>query len=155
MENNIGGVSASEATVALNSLSTDGDRLVRQVRIPWASLAGLGACGGWYVANSLATTPGASYLPSGTGWIPVVGFFVILYLAQRDTGIHFRAMGVPANIALLGLLVLLWGLYSVSLGLIAFNLRWAVVITSVAAFVATTGLAGLAWRSAMRRLRHG
>ena len=46
-------------------------------------------------------------------------------------------------------------LFSVSLGLVASGLEWAVAFTSLAGSAATTWLAGVAYRSAFSTLRRG
>ena len=51
------------------------------------------------------------------------------------------------------LLVLCLILFSISLGLVSFGARWAVLLTSLSAFGLVTWLGGIAFRSALNQLR--
>ena len=64
-------------------------------------------------------------------------------------------MGTTANWAVAGIVATCTALFSVSLGLVASGLEWAVAFTSLAGFAATTWLAGVAYRSAFSTLRRG
>lgn len=154
MENDSTDPSPDEATDALNSLSTDRERLAASVHVPWALLAALGGMGAWWVSAAATSQPGDNYEPSSSGWLALVGALVIAWLIQRETGVRFRTMGSGAGWALVGLVIVCLVLFSVSLGLVSFGLHWAVALTSVAAFAATTWLAGVAYRSAAEKLRH-
>jgi len=116
-------------------------------------LAASGALGAWWVAAAATASPGRNYEPPSAGWLALLGAFVVAYLIRRETGIRFQAMGARAAGALIGIVVTCLVLFSVSLGLVSFGLRWAVALTSVAAFAVTTWLAGVAYRSAVEKLR--
>lgn len=61
--------------------------------------------------------------------------------------------GIRIPWALTGILGTLLALLSVSLGLVASDMRWAVMITSLVASGVTTGLAGFAYRCAVENIR--
>ncbi|WP_224760490.1 hypothetical protein [Salinibacterium sp. ZJ450] len=134
-------------------LSTDRERLAASVHVPWVLLAAFGGVGAWWVSAAAATNPGESYEPPSSGWLALVGTLVIAYLIQRETGVRFRSMGARAGWAVVGIIAACLVLFSVSLGLVSFNMHWAVVLTSLAAFAATTWLAGVAFQSAAEKLR--
>ena len=90
------------------------------------------------------THPGAEYEPPGTGWLALLGVLVVAHLVQRETGVRLRSMGARATWAAIGVIVTCLVLFSVSLALVSLEARWAVLITSVAAFGITTWLAGIA-----------
>lgn len=125
---------------------------MERLRVPWALMAAFGALGAWWVGAAASAEPGGPYEPPVTGWMALLGALVVAHLVRRETGVRFRAMGARATWAVIGILVTCLALFSVSLGLVSMDLRWGVAITSVAAFVITTGLAGLAYRSAVKNL---
>ena len=153
MESNSDRAPQNEANDALDSLTVDRERLVERLRVPWALMAAFGALGAWWVGAAASAEPGGPYEPPVTGWMALLGALVVAHLVRRETGVRFRAMGARATWAVIGILVTCLALFSVSLGLVSMDLRWGVAITSVAAFVVTTGLAGLAYRSAVKNLR--
>lgn len=155
MESNPKEVSSGVAADALNALSADRDRLAASVRVPWVLLAAFGGVGAWWVSTAAATNPGESYEPPASSWLGLVSALVIAYLVRRETGIHFRTMGARAGWAVAGIVTICLALFSVSLGLVSFDLHWAVALTSLVAFAATTWLAGVAYRSAVQELRRG
>lgn len=155
MENHSGYPSSDEATNALNDLSTDRERLAAGIHVPWILLAAFGGLGAWFVSAAVTTNPGESYEPPASSWLALVAALVIAYLIRRETGIHFRRMGTRACGAIVGIIAVCLMLFSVSLGLVAFDLPWAVALTSLTAFAATTWLAGIAYRSAVEKLRRG
>ncbi len=152
MENHSTEPSQEEATNSLNTISADRDRLAASVHIPWALLAALGALGAWWVAAAATTNPGENYVPPTSGWLALLGVLVVVHLIRRETGVRFRAMGARAGWALVGIVAVCLALFSISLGFVSFGLWWPVVLTSLAAFAATTWLAGIAYRSAVARL---
>lgn len=147
--------SPDEATNALNALSTDRERLAAGIHVPWMLLAAFGGLGAWWVSAAAATNPGESYEPPSSGWLALVGALVVAHLIRRETGIRFRTMGARAGWAIAGIIAICLALFSISLGLVSFGLHWAVALTSLAAFAATTWLAGIAYRSAVEKLRRG
>lgn len=153
MENYSARPSADEALGALGDLSSDCDRLASRVHVPWVLLAAFGGIGAWSVSSAASSNPGADYEPSTSGWLVLVGVFVVAYLIRRETGVRFRSMGARAGWAVAGITVICLMLFSVSLGLVSFGLHWAVALTSLLAFAVTTWLAGIAYRSAVERLR--
>ena len=84
-----------------------------------------------------------------------VGTLVVAYLIRRETGVRFRKMGTRAGWAIVAIAAACLVLFSVSLGLVSFGMQWAVTLTSLIAFAATTWLAGVAYRSAVEQLRRG
>ena len=64
-------------------------------------------------------------------------------------------MGGGATVAMIGILALCMGLYSISLALVSLGATWAVAFTSLLAFAGTAALAGVAYRSAFRKLGRG
>ncbi|MEV8252931.1 hypothetical protein AB0O95_03080 [Rhodoglobus sp. NPDC076762] len=154
MENNFTHPSAAEAADALQELADDRTHLASNIRVPWPLLAGFGALAAWWVATAASTTPGENYEPPITGWLALVGVFVIAHLIRREIGVRFSKMGAGASWSMAGILVTCFALFSVSLGLVSFGLHWAVSLTSVAAFGVTTLLSGVAFRSAIDKLHN-
>lgn len=153
MENQSKDPSPDEATDALNALSTDRERLAASIHVPWVLLAAFGGVGAWWVSAAAATSPGENYEPPSSSWLGLVSALVIAYLIRRETGVHFRTMGARAGWAIVGIITVCLVLFSISLGLVSFGLQWAVALTSLAAFATTTWLAGVAYRSAVEKLR--
>lgn len=155
MENNLPDPSPAEAASALDTMAADRQRLAKSVHVPWVLLAAFGSVGAWWVATAATANPGVNYAPPSSGWLALVGALVVVHLIQRETGVRFRTMGWRAGWALAGIVFICLALFSVSLGFVSFGLRWPVALTSVAAFVATTWLAGIAYRSAVELLGRG
>lgn len=153
MENESKHPSPDEATDALNELSADREHLAASIRVPWPLLAAFGALSAWWVSAAATTNPGENYEPPTSGWLALVGTLVIAYLIRREIGVRFSTMGARAAWAVIGIIVACLMLFSISLGLVSFGLHWAVALTSLAAFGTTTWLAGLAFRSAVEKLR--
>ncbi|WP_445154293.1 hypothetical protein ACTWLI_13425 [Arthrobacter sp. Hor0625] len=118
-------------------------------------MAGFGGVAAWWVGMAAGTSPGQTYQPPAMGWLALAVALVFVHLVQRDTGIRFRRMGALALLAVAGVVISCLGLYSVSLALVSLGLHWAVLLPSVMAFVLTTWLAGVAYRSAVAKLSHG
>lgn len=155
MESNYQRTTRDEAARSLNALSMDRTRLAAGIQTPWPLLAGLGAVAAWWAGAAAATSPGGSYEPSPAGGLPILAAAVVLcYLIQRKTGIRFRSMGGRAALAVAGIFAGCLALFSTSLGLVSFGLPWAVLLTSTAAFALTTWLSAVAYREAVRNLRH-
>lgn len=155
MENNFRSQpSIDEAAARLDELSGDRGALADGTRIPPVLLAAYGAVGAWWVAGAATAVPGENYEPPSSGWLALVAVFIIAHLMNRETGIRFRSMGSRAALAMVAVLVVCLMLFSVSLGLVALGAGWAVAVTSLAAFGAVSWLAGVAYRSAVDRLRH-
>lgn len=153
MESKFESPTPNEAANVLNNLSADRERLAANVRVPWPLLAGFGAVAAWWVGAAATANPGENYEPPTSGWLGLACAFVIVYLIRQETGIRFRAMGTRAVWAVVGIAILCLALFSVSLGLVSFGMQWAVALTSVVAFGATTWLSALAYRSAVEQLR--
>ena len=153
MERNLETTARDEAAESLATLSADRQRLAEQARVPAALMAAFGALGAWWVGSAATTDPGSSYEPPLTGWLALLGVLVVAHLVQRETGIRFRSLGARANGAIAGIVVTCLALFSLSLGLVSLDMRWAVMATSLTAFVITTWLAGVACHSAVDRLR--
>ena len=146
--------SPDEAAAALNTLQADRERLATSVHVPWALLAAFGGVGAWWVSTAVTTRPGESDDPPSSSWLALVGALVVAYLVRRETGVRFRAMGARAGWVMVGILAVCLLLFSISLGLVSMGMQWAVALTSVVAFAATTWLAGVAYRSAVEHVRH-
>lgn len=155
METNSRTPSPDGAAHALDTLASDRDRLAASVHVPWALLAGFGAVGAFWVSTASTTNPGGNYSPPSGGWLALLGALVVVHLIRRETGVRFRAMGARAGWALGGGVALCVVLFSASLGFVSFGLRWPVALMSMAAFAATTWLAGIAYRSAVELLARG
>ncbi|WP_454117652.1 hypothetical protein [Microbacterium lacticum] len=153
METNNSDDTRYEAAEALSALSADRQRLTQRVRVPWVLMAAFGALGAWWVGSAATTEPGAGYEPPLMVWMALLGVLVVVHLLQRESGIRFRSLGARANGAIAGLLVTCLVLFSASLGLVSLELRWAVIVTSLAAFAITTWLAAVAYRCAVEHLR--
>lgn len=153
MENESTVLSAGEAEAALAEVSADRQRLVSRVPVPWLLMAAFGGVAASFVAAAATTDPGAEYAPPPSAWLALAGAMVVAYLVRRETGIRFRSIGVTANLAVAAVVAICVTLFSVSLGLVAFDLRWAVAGPSLVAFGATTWLAGAAFKAAMEHLR--
>ncbi|RKN41047.1 hypothetical protein [Micromonospora endolithica] len=152
MENDFERPTREAAAEALNTLHADRERLANTVEAPRLLLVAFGALGAWWVAAAATTDPGSSYEPPTSGWIALAGGLAIAYLIRRETGIRFRVMGARAGWAVAGIVATCLALFSVSLGLVSSDLRWAVTLTSTTAFLITTWLAGVAYRSAIAEL---
>lgn len=139
----------------LDALQADRDRLVENARVPWPLLASFGGIGAWWIAAAASARPGEDYEPPTSSWLAPVAVLVVAYLVRRETGIRFRAMGAGAAWAVIGIVATCSILFSVSLGLASFGLQWAVALTSLGAFVVTTLLSGVAYRSALAKIRRG
>ena len=155
MENDFVEPTEAEATNALASISDDRRRLADDVQVPWALLMALGGMGAWWVASAADTNPGENYESSSSGWLALVGALIIIHLIKRELGVQFRGLGARGVWALVGLVSVCSVLFSVSLGLVSLDLRWAVALTSLAAFAATTWFAKVAYQSAIEKLRRG
>lgn len=155
MESHFHAPSPDDALHALNELTTDRGRLADSISVPWPLLAGFGGVAAWWVGAAATTSPGANYEPPTTLGLALAVVLVVTYLIRRETGIRFRSMGSRAGWAVIGILLSCLALFSVSLGLVSFGLYWAVALTSVVAFVSTTWLAGVGYRSAVEKLRRG
>lgn len=156
MENNFEGRPSSEDAVAsLRDLASDRQALADGVQVPKTLLAALGGVAAWWVAAAATVNPGENYEPPTSGWLGLVAVLVIVHLIRRETGIRFRKLGVRAVRATTAILVVCLTLFSISLGLVSFGARWAVVLTSLSAFGLVTWLAGIVYRSALDRLRRG
>ncbi|WAP51627.1 hypothetical protein OL239_17955 [Arthrobacter sp. ATA002] len=155
MENNFRSQpSAHEAAARLSELSGDRRALADGTRIPRVLLAAYGGVGAWWVAGAAAAAPGENYAPPSSGWLALVAVFIIAHLMNRETGIRFQSMGRSAALAMAAIPAVCLALFSVSLGMVALGAGWAVVLTSAAAFGAVAWLAGVAYRSALDRMRH-
>lgn len=152
MENNFEDMRPDDAASALDALSADRQRLVADFQVPWPLMAAFGGVGAWWVAGAATATPGENYTPPSTGWLGVAAALIIAYLVRRETGIQFRKMGARASWATVGIVLICLTLFSVSLGLVSFGMHWAIAMTSLIAFIATTLLAGYAFRSAAETL---
>ncbi len=139
----------------LDALQADRDRLVENARVPWPLLAAFGGVGAWWVAEAASARPGEDYEPQASSWLALAAVIVIAHLVRRETGIRFRAMGAAAAWAVVGIVATCSILFSVSLALVSLGLQWAVVLTSLGAFVVTTLLSGIAYRSALAKIRRG
>lgn len=155
MENDFVETTEAEAAEVLTSISDDRRRLADDVQVPWALLLALGGMGAWWVASAAGTTPGANYESSSSSWLALVGSLIIVHLIKRELGVQFRGLGARGGWALVGLVSVCLVLFSVSLGLVSLDLRWAVVLTSLAAFATTTWFAKVAYQSAIEKLRRG
>jgi len=155
MESHFAGSSPQAAVEVLEALQADRDRLVENARVRWPLLAAFGAAGAWWVASAATARPGEDYEPPASNWLALVAALVIAYLVRRETGIRFRAIGARAAWAVTGIIATCLILFSASLGLASFGLRWAVVLTSLGAFVVTTLLSGVAYRAALAKIRRG
>jgi len=144
---------AADAAAALRGVQADREALAARIPEPRWHLAGFGAIALAWVAQAATLSPGAAYEPPTTSWVAVAAAVILLVLLRGRTGIRFREVGARAVLlvvaALLGCLVL----FSVSLGLVASGLGWAVAITALAAFALVTWLSTLAFRAAVARIR--
>lgn len=155
MERNYEAVSSDEASEALAALADDRGRLASSIRTPWGLMAAFGAMAAWWVGTAAGTTPGANYEAPQSGWFALVGVLIVLHLVHRESGVSFRKMGATATWLVAAIIVSCLVLFSVSLGLVSLDLRWAVIITSLIAFAITTWLSALAFRAAVRNAQHG
>lgn len=145
--------SADDAAASLRELASDRQALADGVQVPKTLLAALGGVAAWWVAGAATASPGENYEPPTSGWLALVAVLVILHLIRHETGIQFRKMGARAVMASTAILLVCLTLFSISLGLMSFDARWAVLLTSVSAFGLVTWLAGIAYHSALDRLR--
>lgn len=144
-----------EAAATLDALSADRHRLADRLAVPWALMAAFGALAAWWVGSAVTTTPGSGYEPPLAGWMTLPVALVIAHLVRRGTGIRFRALGARANGAMLAVLVACLLLFSVSLAAVSLGMAWLVGVMSLVAFGVTTWLSGVAYRSAVERVRRG
>lgn len=155
METNFGELHPDHAAESLDALRSDRESLAAGTRVSRPLLAAYGGVAAWFVAAAAGTQPGSEYHAPPTAWLALVAALVISYLVQRETGIRFRAMGAGAFWAVIGILALCLGLYSASLALVSLGATWAVSLASVLAFAGTALLAGVAYRSALTKIRRG
>ena len=154
MENDFEGrPSPEEAAASLRDLGADRQALADRVQVPTMLLAALGGVAAWWVAGAAVANPGENYEPPTSGWLGLVAALVIAHLIRRETGIRFRKMGPRAALVMAAIPVLCLILFSISLGLVSFGARWAVLLTSLSAFGLVTWLGGIAFRSALNQLR--
>ncbi|MDM7989120.1 hypothetical protein [Arthrobacter sp. zg-Y877] len=151
MESNF--TESTETADRLRMLSADRGTLVSSAATPRTLLAGVGALAACWVASAADSNPGANYETPTWTWMIVALLFVLLHLIQRDTGVKFGSLGAPAIGAISMGVLLCLVLFSVSLALVSLDLAWAVMLTSLTAFVLVTWLAGVAYRAAVRHLR--
>ena len=145
--------SSEEAAASLRDVTADRQALADGVHVPKMLLAALGGVAAWWVAGAAGANPGENYEPPTSGWLGLVAALVTAHLIRRETGIRFRQMGLQAGLVTVAILVLCLILFSISLGLVSFGARWAVLLTSLTAFGMVTWLAGIAFRSALDQLR--
>jgi len=145
--------SSEEAAASLRGLAADRKALADGVHVPKTLLAALGGVAAWWVAGAAVANPGENYETPTSGWLALVAALVTFHLIRRETGISFRGMGLRGGLVTAGIIVLCLILFSISLGLVSFGARWAVVLTSLSAFGLVTWLAGIAFRSALDQLR--
>ncbi|QHC58659.1 hypothetical protein [Rathayibacter sp. VKM Ac-2760] len=143
---------ASDASSALDSLRSDREALVARISAPRRHLAGFGVLALLWVAQAAALSPGADYEPPTTSWLVVAAAVVLVVLLRRATGIRLRRVGVEAMLLVGAALASCLLLFSVSLGLVAQGLGWAVAITAIAAFLLVTWLSTLGFRAAVRQI---
>ncbi|EXF24693.1 hypothetical protein BG28_04545 [Nesterenkonia sp. AN1] len=155
MERHSADTSPQDAAQTLETLTDDRERLASAIQVPRALLAAFGCLAAWWVSTAAGTTPGENYEPPASGWLALVGILVILHLIQRETGLRLRTVGSRAGFAVARIITACLVLFSVSLGLVASGMIWAVALTSLIAFATTAWLAGIAYRSAVDQLRHG
>jgi multidrug transporter EmrE-like cation transporter len=145
-------ISHTDAAEYMAALSADRIELASRVRIPWALMAAFGALGAWWVASAVTTEPGDDYQPPLMGWMALLGVLIVAHLVQRESGIRFRSVGGKATWVTVGIIAICLALFSISLALVTLDLSWAVAMTSAIAFVVTTVLAKVAYRSAVEHL---
>lgn len=155
MESHFDEPSPRTSAEVLDALQADRDRLVENVRVPWPLLALFGGVAAWWVAATAFARPGGDYEPSSSTWLAPVAALGVAYLVRRKTGIRFRVMGARATWAMIGIIAMCLILFSVSLGLVSLGLHWVVSLTSLGAFVGTTLLSGVAYSSALTKIRRG
>ncbi|OUE25924.1 hypothetical protein [Clavibacter michiganensis] len=143
---------AADANAALDGLRTDREALAARIPEPRWHLAGFGAVALAWVAQAATLSPGADYEPPTTSWVAVVAAVVLLVLIRGRTGIRFRRVGARAALLVAAAVVACLVLFSISLGLVAQGLGWAVAITAIAAFLLVTRLSTLAFRAAVREI---
>lgn len=150
MENN-----RDDAAAALHALSTDRAQLADRSRPSGLLMAAFGATAAAWVGSAALTSPGEDYQSSPVSFLALGAFLLVGYLVRQRVGIAFGRWGARAQAAMAIGLVLCLILFSVSLGLVAADLTWAVVLTSAVAFAAVTYLATVAYRGALEKLAHG
>ncbi|MSS83438.1 hypothetical protein FYJ24_01390 [Actinomycetaceae bacterium WB03_NA08] len=155
MESDPTTASPVEISNSIDLLDADRARLTQSVAIPWSLFFAYGGVGAWFVANAASTSPGADYRAPGSFFLILAVGLVITYLLEQRSGIRFRTMGGQAIVFVTALIVTLLALYSVSLGLVSLDLSWAVVFTTLAAFLAATVLSKLVFSSALKRTARG
>lgn len=136
-------------------LDADRNQLASLVRIPWSLMAAFGALAAWWVGSAATVETGGNYEPPLSGWMALLGVFIVTHLVRRETGIRFRSIGPRATWLAAAAVVICLALFSVSLGLVSMGMRWPVMATSVIAFGSTTWLAKNAYRAAVANLRRG
>ncbi|RIJ52251.1 hypothetical protein DZG00_05695 [Clavibacter lycopersici] len=143
---------AADATAALRDVQADREALASRIPEPRWHLAGFGAVALAWVAQAAALSPGADYEAPTTSWVAVAVAVILLVLIRRSTGIRFRRVGARAGLLVAAAVLVCLALFSISLGLVALGLGWAVAITAIAAFLLVTWLSTLAFRAAVRQI---
>lgn len=143
---------ADHSQADLNALHTDRARLASRLATPWTLMVAAGAGMAWYVAGAATSHPGAD-AEAGSGWILSWAILcLVVYLVQRETGVRFRRVGGRGWAMLLGLGVLTFSMFSVSLGIVSLGYRvWAAVPVAVTWVLGTLG-SGFVFRSCVESM---
>lgn len=118
-----------ESKDRLNELDADRATLAERVTTPWWLAAGFGLIAATYIV-----APAFDGRSAGVTIAALVISIALIATYQRTIGMKLGRVGGRAYLALAGGLVVLLGLYSVSLGLASLELRWWIAVPTAVAF---------------------
>lgn len=137
-----------ESKEILIAIDADRTALAQRVRTPWWLAAGFGLMGATFVMS-----PAFDGNTNGVIISSVVLAIALIAIYRARTGIKLAGSGVLPWLIVLGGLVIVLALFSVSLGLASFDLRWWIALPTVAAFAAIASLTVVFTRAARERIR--
>lgn len=119
-----------ESKERLNELDADRATLAERVRTPWWLAVGFGLIAATYIV-----TPAFDGRSAGVTISALVLSIALIAAYQRTIGMKLGKLGGRAWLALIAGVVVLLGLYSISLGLASLELRWWIAAPTLVAFV--------------------
>ena len=137
-----------ESKDRLNELDADRAALAEWVRTPWWLAAGFGL-----IAAAYVVVPAFDGRSAGVTIGALVMSIVLITTYHRTIGVKLGRVGARAWLLLGGGVILLLGLYSLSLGLASLELRWWIAAPTVAAFAIGALLTVLFTTTARERMR--
>lgn len=138
-----------ESKDRLNELHADRAALAERVTTPWWLAVGFGLIAATYIV-----TPAFEADAAGVVIVAIVISIALIVAYQRTIGMKLGRIGARAWLALAGGMIVLLGLYSVSLGLASLQLHWWVAVPTVVGFAVGASLTMLFTTIARDRVRY-